>query len=96
MSNLIPSNIQLLKFDDTQKARKFLRDSNFDVSKEKWLPMEEGFEYIFLFEYPHKYDSQKIARMCDLVGIQRKLREGESIPQLFDFVQVAIKTNDHE
>lgn len=87
-------NIELIKMPDNEKAKEYIRNLGFNTVREKWIPSPEGFEYLFIFEYEHMRDKNKVARIWDLRYVQRKVRPGEVLPVLFDFVQVAIKTEE--
>lgn len=72
------------------EARSYILDQGFDYFKGVPIKMDEGYEHIFIFEYKHKTDPT-ICRMADLRAIMRKVKDGDRIPNLIDFIQVSIK-----
>ncbi len=86
------NNLEHHKFSDFKKARDFVIGQGFKYSEGKPISMGEGYEHIFIYEYPHKTDLNKTCRLADLQNIQKKVQPEDNIPVLFDFFQVSIQT----
>jgi hypothetical protein len=88
------SNIENHKFDDFKKAKQFVIDQGFSYWSGKPIVLGEGFEHIFMYEYQHKHDINKVCRMVDLQNVQLKPKDSDNMPVLLDFFQVSIKINN--
>lgn len=77
-------------FQDYQKAKEYIWDQGFIFFKERFINMGEGYEHIFVSEYPHKYEN-KVCRMADLRWEQYKIQPGDTVPRIIGFIQVSIK-----
>jgi hypothetical protein len=73
------------------KAEQYLAEQNFKLPG-KFIDMGEGYEHIWMWEYQHKYDAGKIARLADLRFAQRKVKDEDTIPNIIGTIQITIKT----
>lgn len=84
-------------FLDWDSVRSFVLDQGFDYWKGIPIKMGDGYEHIFVYEYPHKdncFNSpSRFCRAADLRWECRKPKPGEpekTVPDLIGFIQVSL------
>lgn len=89
--NKITEDIVSVTFAKYEDAKAYVQKQGFDFWRGQVVSMGEGYEHIFIFEYPHKLDLNKVCRMADFRCAQRKVQPGDQLPRLMNFIQVSVK-----
>lgn len=78
-------------FTEMEKAIEYLKAQGFNYWSGKHVPMDEGYEHVFVFEYTHREDKNLVCRIADMRSAQYKAQPGDRLPRIIGFIQVSIK-----
>jgi len=77
-------------FETISGAESTANTYGYDIKHPEFINMGEGYEHVWVWEYKHKFTSS-LCRIADLRSVQRKVKEGDRIPNIIGFVQLSTK-----